>query len=61
MGCEWLGAAVLTGADRTLTIPPELGYGQRGIGPIPPGATLGKFLPLKNSQGAVADLAPSSV
>jgi len=28
------------GEKRTLTIPPELGYGQRGIGPIPGGATL---------------------
>ena len=26
--------------DRTLTVPPELGYGDRGIGPIPGGATL---------------------
>ncbi|KAH6885947.1 FK506-binding protein 2 [Thelonectria olida] len=28
------------GEKRTLTIPPSLGYGSRGIGPIPGGATL---------------------
>ncbi|KAI9375052.1 FK506-binding protein 2 [Aspergillus egyptiacus] len=28
------------GEKRTLTIPPEYGYGNRGIGPIPGGATL---------------------
>ncbi|OJJ54832.1 hypothetical protein ASPSYDRAFT_185820 [Aspergillus sydowii CBS 593.65] len=28
------------GEKRTLTIPPEFGYGERGIGPIPAGATL---------------------
>ena len=32
------------GEKRTLTIGPDYGYGQRSVGPIPAGSTLGMFL-----------------
>jgi FK506-binding protein 2 len=37
------------GEKRTLTIPPEYGYGQRSIGPIPAGSTLGKTSSIRSA------------
>ena len=31
------------GEKRTLTVPPEYGYGQRSVGPIPAGSTLSEY------------------
>jgi FK506-binding protein 2 len=42
------------GEKRTLTIPPEHGYGDRNMGPIPAGSTLS--MPLLSSQSNAADL-----
>lgn len=42
-GCSWDEGLVdmCVGEKRTLTIGPSYGYGQRNVGPIPAGSTLG--------------------
>jgi FK506-binding protein 2 len=43
------------GEKRKLTIPPELAYGDRGVGPIPAGATLVFETELMSIQGVPKD------
>lgn len=43
------------GEKRTLTVPPEYGYGERGIGPIPGGATLVFETELMGIQGVESE------
>ncbi|KAK8061830.1 hypothetical protein PG994_008196 [Apiospora phragmitis] len=40
----------------TLTIPPEKGYGQRGIGPIPAGSTLSMLRQISSLRAAQTDM-----
>ena len=44
------------GDKRKLTIPPEFGYGERGMGPIPAGSTLIFETELVGIQGVKADV-----
>lgn len=43
------------GDKRKLTIPPEFGYGQRAMGAIPAGSTLGKYMELLGTREGGAD------
>ena len=48
------------GETRTLTVPPHLAYGDRGVGPIPGGATLHFTVELKEiKKGKLKSLHPS--
>lgn len=40
------------GDKRVLTIPPEFGYGERTMGPIPGGSTLSEFVPFLSFWGS---------
>ena len=50
-GWDLTSPGMLIGETRQITIPPKLGYGSRGSGPVPPNATLVFEIQLLGAEG----------